>query len=153
MAAGETIADLEYGDLVDMISATKFGVGDFVMSQSVFGVVSKLVDANGRPIFVGPGLGVPGTILNHNYYINTQMPSATDGASADTAVMFFGDLKNYWVGEAGRLEIAMSDTASMALGAGTVSAFQNDLTLIRGTRRVSANLALADTFTKLITGS
>ncbi len=150
---GETIADLEYGDLVDMIAATKFGVGDFVMSNTVFAIVSKLVDSVGRPIFVGPGLGVPGTILNHNYFLNAQMPSATAGAEVDTAVFFFGDLKKYWVGEAGTLEIAMSKDASMALGAGTVSAFQNDLTLIRGTRRVSANLAIANAFTKFETGS
>lgn len=153
---GKVITDVTVQNLLNMLGAlqtTATAGGMWVMSPSVFGVVSGLSDGTGRPIYLGPGLGVPGSLLNYGYALCDQMPSKTAASSANTAALFFGNLRKYRIGEALDMEIAVSKEATVDLSAGSISAFSYALAVFRGMCRRSMNLEVPDAFVKLETGA
>jgi HK97 family phage major capsid protein len=156
LAATKVITDLAFGDLVDMVAqleTASIAGAEWYFSPTVFGVVRKLKDDENRPLYLGPGLGVPPTILDLKYNLSDQMPTATAGGSADTAVFFLGDLSKYYVGVAHDLRISMSKEATITTATGSYSAFERNLTLIRGECRHAGNLSTVNSFCKLESGS
>ena len=104
----------------------------WIMPQRVKGYLEDMKDAQGQyiyptlqkdnPTFKGYPVLVPGTIA-------TNLGGGTDETTV--ALVSFGQVL---LGESGGLRIAISDEATYDSGGGTmVSAFANDLTLIRAT--------------------
>lgn len=157
--AGETIADITFGDLMDMIAqlqTTAIAGAEWFMSPTVFAVLKKMKDSTNQPINFGPlapGLVPYPALAGYPLNLSDNMPTATNGGSADTPVFFFGNIKNLWIGRSSSLSLSMSKEASITVTDGTISAFQRNLTLIRGELRRSMAIAIPNAFVKLVTGS
>ncbi len=158
--AGNTLGNITYGDLMDIMATLEtmaIAGAEWFMSPTVFASIKKnLKDSTGQPIQLGPlndGLVPYMRLAGYVYNLSDVMPTATDGAVASTPVFFFGNLKNYWIGQSQSLTISMSKEASITVTDGVISAFQRNLTLIRGELRRSANIALPNGFCKFVTGA
>ena len=61
--------------------------------------------------------------------------------------IFFGSWKHFLIGVASELKISLSDSASYTVDGKQVSAFENDLTLMRGILREDFGVRYEEAFT------
>lgn len=105
-ASGTTIT---YDNLVDLelaLDPAYWPNAGFMMSLSAFGVLRKLRDNDGRPLWMpaatsGLGQSVPATINSKPYYVNTNMAPVASGNRA----LIYGDFSKYVIREVGGITI------------------------------------------------
>lgn len=88
---------IAYGDLVELehsVDPAYRRNGAWMMADSTVKAIKKLVDSEGRPLWVpGFAVGEPDTILGYRYVINQDMPAIANSAKAVT----FGDHSAYHI--------------------------------------------------------
>jgi HK97 family phage major capsid protein len=101
----------------------------WVFNSRVWRDLMNLRDNNGRPLFAeemraGNLMGIP-------YHITQQISNAGDAHQATD--VYLGDFNEVLVGEriGSSMQLAISDSASFSSGGNMVSAFQNNITLVR----------------------
>lgn len=100
----------------------------WAMRASTKNFLAGLRDANGYPLY--PSIDKDGTLKGFPIYPSSQIPNNL-GAGSDTEITF-ADFSEMMIGDAMNLTIATSDQATFVNTSGDpVSAFQNDLTLMR----------------------
>lgn len=100
----------------------------WAMRASTKNFLAGLRDANGYPLF--PSIDKSGELKGYPIFTSSQIPNNL-GTGADTEITF-ADFSEIMIGDALSLTIATSDQAAFVDAAGkTVSAFQDDLTLMR----------------------
>jgi len=86
-----------YNDLVDLkhsVNRSYRGNAEWMLNDLTVAAITKLVDANGKPLWAaGIQEGAPDTILNHPYIENDDMPVMAANAKS----ILFGDFSNYWI--------------------------------------------------------
>ena len=102
-ATSATGAGLIYNDLVNLFHSVdpSYRQGPKVgwqLADSTVQLLRKLVDSNGRPLWLAGGTtgnavgqGAPGTILDKQYWVNQDMPTVAANAKA----IAFGDYSKY----------------------------------------------------------
>jgi len=100
----------------------------WAMRASTKNFLADLRDANGFKLY--PSIDKDGTLKGFPIYTSSQIPNNL-GAGSDTEITF-ADFSEMMIGDAMNLTIATSDQATFVNTSGDpVSAFQNDLTLMR----------------------
>ncbi|CUH68680.1 phage major capsid protein, HK97 family [Thalassovita gelatinovora] len=100
----------------------------WAMRASTKNFIAGLRDANGYPLY--PSIDKDGTLKGYKIHTSSQIPNNL-GAGSDTEITFC-DFSEIMIGDSLNLTIATSDQAAFVNTSGdTVSAFQNDLTLMR----------------------
>lgn len=101
--------EIAYNDLVDLYSSVDAAYGNarngsFMMNSNTLAKVMKIVDGNGRPIFLTDlQTGEITRILGRNLVINEAMPDVGSGAKA----VVFGDLKYYHMRMVGGIRLTI----------------------------------------------
>lgn len=164
--SGTTLAtvadDALYDYLIDMttsLAGTSLQNAKFVFHQTVLGRIRQIKTSTGFPIPVyenrlpGDAPHISGRVLGYPAIASEQMPTYTDASSTGVAFGFFGNLKKYIVGQNDDLAIDMSREGTIGTGADVMSAWDLDLTFIRGIVFRSANLAVPNAFCKIETAT
>lgn len=100
----------------------------WAMRASTKNFLAGLRDANGYPLY--PSIDKTGELKGYQIFTSSQIPNNL-GAGSDTEITF-ADFSEIMIGDALNLSIATNDGATFVNQSGdTVSAFQNDLTLMR----------------------
>lgn len=100
----------------------------FIMRASTKNFLAELRDANGFRVY--PSIARDGTLKGYPIHVTSQVPNNL-GAGSDTEITFC-DFSEIMIGDSKVLVLATSSEATFINGGGTpVSAFQNDLTLMR----------------------
>ncbi|MHC1718491.1 MAG: phage major capsid protein [Acidaminococcaceae bacterium] len=120
----EVVVNLMTKVLSSKLNNPKLG---WMLPGILWGALYQLRDATGRSIFKdemkdGKLLGAPFKV-NNNITINADANKTTD--------IWLGDFNNLLIGAAKGVSISMSTEASYKDGDETLSAFQNDMTLMR----------------------
>ncbi|PTM74774.1 HK97 family phage major capsid protein [Cereibacter johrii] len=101
----------------------------WIMRASTKNWLASLKDANGNPLF--PSIGASAQLMGFPIRTSSQIPDNL-GAGGDETEIYFGDFDEAMIGDSMALVVGSSTDASFVDGNGaTVSAFQNDLTLMR----------------------
>ncbi len=104
----------------------------WVMTQRVKGYLEDMKDGNGN--YVYPTLQKDNPTLKGKPVLVCGTISDTEGAGTNESTIGLINFDNILLGESGGMKLAISDEASYDSGSGTmVSAFANDMTLIRAT--------------------
>jgi len=106
---------LAYADLVKAfygVHVASRGNGVWVMSTKAISLVVGLTDDNGRPIYV-PAMSAtaPATVLGRPVYEVTEIPSNL-GTGTDETEIWYGDFKNYIIGDREGLRINFGTTGT-----------------------------------------
>lgn len=108
-ATAASADEIAYNDLVDLYSSVDAAYGNarngsFMMNSNTLAKVMKIVDGNGRPIFLTDlQTGEITRILGRNLVINEAMPDVGSGAKA----VVFGDLKYYHMRMVGGIRLTI----------------------------------------------
>ena len=104
--------------------------GGWIMRSSAKNFLASLRDANsGAPLY--PSIERNGELLGYPIYTTSQLPDNL-GVGGDETEVLFADFNEMLVGDSMSLTLASSSEAAYVNNSGdTVSAFQNDLTLMR----------------------
>lgn len=103
--------------------------GGWAMRSATKNFLASLRDASGMIMY--PSIETKGELLGHPIFTTSQLPDNL-GAGGDESEVFFADFNEMLVGDSMSLTLASSSEAAYVNTAGdTVSAFQNDLTLMR----------------------
>lgn len=108
-ATAASADEISYNDLVDLYSSVDAAYGNsrngsFMMNSNTLAKVMKIVDGNGRPIFITDlQTGEITRILGRNLVINEAMPDVGSGAKA----VVFGDLKYYHMRMVGGIRLTI----------------------------------------------
>lgn len=108
-ATAASADEIAYNDLVDLYSSVDSAYGNarngsFMMNSNTLAKVMKIVDGNGRPIFITDlQTGEITRILGRNLVINEAMPDVGSGAKA----VVFGDLKYYHMRMVGGIRLTI----------------------------------------------
>ena len=101
----------------------------WIMRASAKNWLASLKDANGNPLF--PSVDLRGELQGYPIHVTSQVPDNL-GAGGDETEIYFGDFDEAMIGDSMALTIGSSTEAAFVDGSGDwVSAFQNDLTLMR----------------------
>lgn len=145
MGSGDTsYSNVSYDDLCDMISAVKSTEGCvWCLHRTVLGVIRKLKDNNGHPIWASASGGDPATILGYPYLVSEVMPSTGDANQADKPFMFFGNLKYALLGDRKKITVGTSEHVK----------FAEDEIAIKVVERIAINIAVPAAFAVLKTAA
>lgn len=108
-ATAASADEITYNNLVDLYSSVDAAYGNsrngsFMMNSNTLAKVMKIVDGNGRPIFITDlQTGEITRILGRNLVINEAMPDIGSGAKA----VVFGDLKYYHMRMVGGIRLTI----------------------------------------------
>lgn len=97
VATAASATAITYADLVDLLAKVKSphngkGVASFMMNSTTRAALMKVLDEQGRPIFIeSPREGEPDRIFGRAVVINDEMPDIAAGK----VPIIFGDLKKY----------------------------------------------------------
>jgi len=157
---GSTVATgLTYDVIVQMmeLSAVLTQGAEIFVNPKVLGVIRRIRDNEGRPIFNDPVAGLRGMILDYPYVLTDAMPTVAEAQAADLPILLFGNLRNVWIGNDYGLKITTSKEASFLANVNgvetLVSAFQRNLTLFLGEYSRSIQTARPEAFSAVFTGS
>lgn len=101
----------------------------WIMRASTRNFLASLRDANGNYVF--PSIDQNNTLLGYPIKTTSQLPDNL-GVGGDETEVFFADFNDCMVGDSMKLVISSSTEAAYVDTSGdTVSAYQNDLTLMR----------------------
>ncbi len=108
----------------------------------------KLKDADGNYLWSKPEGATPGRMWNYPYEISDQIPVNLGGGANQTAMMF-GNFKKYHFlsDRAGLMFLASKSASDMGT---SESAFMQDETWYRWTKRMSIDVALPVAFTRML---
>lgn len=157
----DAFADLAYDDIVDMVVGVptqSAANGRFYFHREILGVLMKLRDENGVPLWL-PAVsgGAPATILGKPYELVEVMPAIADTAP-NTPFMIFGDLKYSTLGERTGMDIIIRDTGTVGdpdevdQSANTLNLFTQDMQAMRAVKRMNAVCRFPAAFSVLKTG-
>lgn len=143
MGSGDTTFDkVSYGDLVDVIhsiNSRHVNGSAWFMSNSVLGVIMKIVDSNGRPIFNYNNR----SILGYPVHITAALPATSESSQADKAFIVFGNVRDGLLYGAEDYEVKTSSEAG----------FTANVTYLRVTQDTALYVANPTLFTVLKTHS
>lgn len=105
----------------------------FLISDTDYGILLGLTNAQGTPLFQPTLAGDPGAVLFGRKVVSS--PDVTAGT------VYFGDMSKYVIGDRRKITIARTDD-----GAG---AFEYDVSMVKATERVDGLLALPEAWKKL----
>lgn len=158
----DSFLDLAYDDLVDMITGVPTASaanGKFYFHREILGIVMKLKDSEGRPIWLqGVQSGAPATILGKPYELVEVMPALADDAP-NTPFMIFGDLKYSTLGERTGLVLKMFDSGTVGdpdeedQDANTINLLTQDAQAMRAVKRMNAVCRFPAAFSVLKTAT
>lgn len=100
----------------------------WIMRASAKNFLANLRDAPGNKLF--PSIEANGQLLGAPIYTTTQIPNNLATAGDETEI-YFGEFSEAMIGDSMDLSIGVSTEAGYYDGANYISAFQNDLTLMR----------------------
>jgi len=147
LISGDSIADLSYDNLVDMIysipTASSMN-GKFYFNHTVLGVIMKIRDGDNRLLWQ-PAMadGTPATILGKPYELTEVLPGITDDAPS-TAFIVFGDLKYVTLGERNGLAMKVFDSGVVGdpdeedQDTNTINLLTQDVQALRCVKRMNA---------------
>lgn len=122
-----------YNDLVDLVHSVPraYRMGsEFMFADATLGILRKLKDGNGLPIWQ-PGVvgGAPDQILGYKYVINDDV--AAMAASAKS--IYFGDFSTYWIRDVqGVVLLRLEELYAANLQVGFVAFARADGNLVNG---------------------
>lgn len=120
---GKMILDL-LNDNVPILS------GGWIMAPRTYMYLYTVLTTNG--VFAFRDEMSRGTLWGYPYRVTTQVPiNLTDHGGTDESELYFADFADVVIADSMALRVDASTEASYTDGATTVSAFQNDLTLVR----------------------
>ncbi|SOC21945.1 phage major capsid protein [Rhodobacter maris] len=130
IAASAVAADLALRKAVSVVedanvALTKPG---WIMRASTKNWLASLRDANGNILY--PSIDASGQLKGAPIHVTSQIPNSL-GSEGDETEVYFGEFSEAMIGDSLELTISMSTEAGYSDGANFVSAFQNDLTLMR----------------------
>lgn len=132
---------LTYDSLIDVVSrlGSKYLANAvWLLNSQAWRVVMQLKDGNSRPIFVADPTGkTPGTLLGYPILRVDALPNGS---------IWFGDLKGYWIGYRGGIQVSKSTDATIT---GVGNLFERNMFAIRVERRVDGELADLDSMVYL----
>lgn len=100
----------------------------WIMRASTKNWLASLRDANGNLLY--PSIDTNGQLKGAPIYVTSQVPSSL-GTNGNETEVYFGEFSEAMIGDSMELNVSMSTEAGYMDGATFVSAFQNDLTLMR----------------------
>ena len=154
MATGEdSFADLDEDDLVSMttqLGSNQEAGAKWYMHKTILGLVRKLKDDEGQPLYQRLTEETRGTILGWPVTTSDQMPAYATDDAASTAFMVFG---NMFEGVIFADRKAMTVEVSTDATVGAVSAFENDLLYWRFIQRIDFDVAQPEALVVLKTGA
>lgn len=100
----------------------------WIMRASSKNFLANLRDATGNKLF--PSIEANGQLLGAPIHTTSQVPNNL-GTAGDETEIYFGDFSEAMIGDSMDLSIGVSTEAGYHDGSSWVSAFQNDLTLMR----------------------
>jgi HK97 family phage major capsid protein len=101
LAAGKYYQDLGYDNLSDAITLLPNGArarAKFAFSRYAIGLIRKIKDTTGQPIFANAISGEPNTVLGMPYLLTESVPGAADAATASKIFTVLGNFKDYYIG-------------------------------------------------------
>lgn len=136
---------LEYDAIVDAVTKVQEQNANptaFICHPRVKGVLLKLKDGNGRPIFISDMSARPRDFLFGLPVIYTSQIPTNLGAGGNETEIYCVDGSAIIIAIWQALSLAASDTAAIwdATNGRTISAFQRDQTLVRAVMRVDVGL-------------
>jgi len=101
----------------------------WVFNSRIWRDLMNLRDNNGRPLFAEEMRG--GNLMGVPFHISNQIANNAD--AHESTDVYLGDFNEVLVGErmGASMQLAISDSASFSAGGSMVSAFQNNITLVR----------------------
>lgn len=105
-AAG--FAAITYDELVDLMHSVDPAYqpnGRWMMNFTTLGMIQKLIDSNGQPLWGPMANEGPSTVLGRPYIINQDMPDVTTGSRS----LLYGDLSSYHIRDAGNVIVLRLD--------------------------------------------
>jgi len=146
MGTGNTnFSDLTYDNLIDLETSIKDSALDgatYIMHRKVLGIIKKLKDNDGRPIWTPPKAGEPGEINGYPYIITDVMPSTAD-SGAGKPFIAFGNLKHIILGGRKDLNFRIADHTGFAEG----------VQYLRGIIREAISVSIPEAFARLETSN
>jgi HK97 family phage major capsid protein len=156
---------ISFDDLVDMI----YGVptpsaegGRFYLHREIVGVIMKIKDENGRPIWqnaaqAGLTDGTPGTILGKPYSVVESFPGVS-AEDEDLPFMTFGNLRYTTLGERTDLALKIFDSGSVGDPddedqSDQINLLTQDAQALRAVKRMNAVVRFPAAFSVAVTGS
>lgn len=100
----------------------------WIMRASAKNFLANLRDALGNKLF--PSIEANGQLLGWPIHVTSQIPNNL-GTDGDETEIYFGEFSEAMIGDSMELSIGVSDVAGYHDGTNWISAFQNDLTLMR----------------------
>ncbi len=105
-AAGATV--ITYDELVELMHAVDPAYqanGQWMLNFTTLGMIQKLTDLNGQPLWGPMASEGPETILGRPYIINQDMPDATTGSKSLT----YGNFSSYHIRDVGNAVVLRLD--------------------------------------------
>ncbi|MTH76320.1 phage major capsid protein [Paracoccus aestuariivivens] len=100
----------------------------WIMRASAKSFLASLKDANGNPLF--PSIEASGRLLGAPIHTTSQIANNL-ATAADETEIYFGEFSEAMIGDSMDLTLTVDSSASYYDGTNWISAFQNDLTLMR----------------------
>lgn len=151
-------SDVTADDLLSAVSLLK-GIArkraKWAMSWSVFNALRGLKDEQGRYIVQEPVGNMPATIWGYPVLFSDVMPEVSESNQAGKPFIALGDFNYMILGQLQGLEMDISREATVKTGSSTfVSAFQDDLVLVKFTEFVDIKVSMPDkAFVRIKTAS
>lgn len=148
---GKTFADLTFDDISEgrhKLTAAAQRNAAYVMHHSIEGVLERIKDNEGRPIYRFPQDGRPGTLYGAPVFFSEALPTTGDANQDDTPFMAYGDFSNMLLGTRRNVtfDISREGVISDSDDKVVLSAFQDDAAIARITERIGFASPLAKSF-------
>ncbi|MFD2173972.1 phage major capsid protein, partial [Rhodobacter lacus] len=130
IAATAVAADLALRKAVSVVEDANVALTrpGWIMRASTKNWLASLRDTNGNILY--PSIDASGQLKGAPIHVTSQIPNSL-GSEGDETEVYFGEFSEAMIGDSLELTISMSTEAGYSDGANFVSAFQNDLTLMR----------------------
>lgn len=130
IAANAAAADAALRKAVSVVEDADVALTNpgWIMRASTKNWLASLRDANGNLLY--PSIDTNGQLKGAPIYVTSQVPNSL-GTNGNETEVYFGEFSEAMIGDSMELNVSMSTEAGYMDGATFVSAFQNDLTLMR----------------------
>nr|WP_152559559.1 phage major capsid protein [Paenirhodobacter enshiensis] len=130
IAANATAADAALRKAVSVVEDADVALTNpgWIMRASTKNWLASLRDTNGNLLY--PSIDTNGQLKGAPIYVTSQVPNSL-GTNGDETEVYFGEFSEAMIGDSMELNVSMSTEAGYMDGSTFVSAFQNDLTLMR----------------------
>jgi HK97 family phage major capsid protein len=160
--SGDSIEDLSYDDLVEMIygvPSQSGNTGSFFGNRSILGVLMKLKDENSRPLWNSSlQEGAPGTILGRPFVQTEVLPGLT-ASESDLPFLVYGDLRYATLGERTDVQMKVFDAGTVG-GVGeddddghAINLLTQDAQALRAVKRMNAVVRFPAAFSVAVTAT